>query len=129
MASDYVWTVRDPNGELLGAATNRYAAVWDSQRLMGMSEQTFYWLRDREWDKDTVTHAGYTLTREPLTPSPVPPVVCEVDVNTPMPAHFLEYVERNYRPNTVISNPAWHAGKLWRAALCALRAGLQEVDA
>lgn len=45
-----------------------------------------------------------------------------VNINTPMPEHFREYVERNYPPGVVIGNPAWHAPKLWGAALYALRA-------
>jgi hypothetical protein len=43
-------------------------------------------------------------------------------VNAPMPPMFLEYVEGNYPPRTVISNPSWHAAKLWRAAMYAYRA-------
>ncbi|WP_396216337.1 hypothetical protein [Gemmatimonas sp.] len=46
----------------------------------------------------------------------------EVFVNAPMPPMFLEYVEGNYPPRTVISNPSWHAPKLWRAAMYAYRA-------
>jgi hypothetical protein len=37
--------------------------------------------------------------------------------------HFAEYFIRNYPgPNTIISRPAWHAPKLFRAALYALEA-------
>lgn len=39
-----------------------------------------------------------------------------------MPAEFLEYVTSNYRPRTIISDPSWHAPKLWRAAVRAIRA-------
>lgn len=44
-----------------------------------------------------------------------------VSVNTPMPPEFLAYVTTNYPPRTVISDPAYHAPKIWRAALHALR--------
>ncbi|MES2524060.1 MAG: hypothetical protein V4617_15240 [Gemmatimonadota bacterium] len=43
-----------------------------------------------------------------------------------MPEHFREYVARNYPSRTIISNPDFHAPKLWRAALCALRAAQPE---
>jgi hypothetical protein len=33
---------------------------------------------------------------------------------------FAEYVIKNYPPNCVIGDPAWHAPKLWRQALYAL---------
>lgn len=33
------------------------------------------------------------------------------------PEGFVEYVVSNYPPRTIISDPAWHAPKLWRAAL------------
>lgn len=33
-----------------------------------------------------------------------------------MPASFAEYVTREIPPGTVISNPAWWAARLWRAA-------------
>jgi hypothetical protein len=38
------------------------------------------------------------------------------------PASFVEYVTRNYPPRVVISDPKWHAPKLWRAAVYAMEA-------
>jgi len=46
-----------------------------------------------------------------------------LDVNWPMPDHFLDYVVRNYPPDCRIGRPAWHAPKLWRAAMYALVGG------
>lgn len=36
-------------------------------------------------------------------------------------AEFTEYVVTNYPPRTIISNPKWHAPKLFRAAQHAMR--------
>lgn len=44
-----------------------------------------------------------------------------IDINAPMPDGFREYVVTNYRPNTIIGNPEWHAPKLWGAAVRAMR--------
>jgi len=42
----------------------------------------------------------------------------------PTPSAFVEYMERNYPPRTVISDIGWHTPKIWRAALHAMRAAL-----
>ena len=39
------------------------------------------------------------------------------------PEAFVQYVERNLPPNTIISNPAWWAKRLWCAAVDAARRG------
>lgn len=47
------------------------------------------------------------------------PTIKEKQSDTPSNAgldEFTEYFIKNYPPNTVISNPAWHAPKLYRAA-------------
>lgn len=36
------------------------------------------------------------------------------------PDQFVQYVRDNYPPNTIISDPVWHAPKLWHAAMEAL---------
>lgn len=41
-------------------------------------------------------------------------------------AEFTAYVIRNYPPGTIISDPAWHAPRLLRAARAALAAPPQE---
>lgn len=53
---------------------------------------------------------------------PPGPVVIAPDINTPVPDQFLAYMRTNYPgPRTIISDPNWHAPKIWRAALFALR--------
>ena len=37
------------------------------------------------------------------------------------PASFVAYVAKNYPPMTVMSDPEWHAPRLWRAAVHAMR--------
>ena len=44
-----------------------------------------------------------------------------VDRRDAVPQQFIDYMVRNYLPNTVISDPAWHAPRILRAAVSALR--------
>lgn len=41
-----------------------------------------------------------------------------------VPKSFADSFANNYPPNTVISNPRWHAPELWREAVYAMRAAL-----
>ena len=38
-----------------------------------------------------------------------------------MPSEFLEWMKRQMPKNTIIGNPEWWAGRIWRAAIRALK--------
>lgn len=75
MASDYVWTVRDPNGEVVGiSAHGREAALRDAR-------ECDRWLPRHERALNAFfEYQGWRVQREPLTPAPVVPVVSEAMV-------------------------------------------------
>ena len=48
-------------------------------------------------------------------------VLAHIAAQPAVPESFVEYLKRNYPPNTVIGDPAWHARPIWNAACHALQ--------
>lgn len=68
--------------------------------------------------------AAIEALRAALDPDAVARMVQEaVNVSTDAEAHFSDWFRKNYPgPDTIIHKPDWHAPKIFRAAMAAIRA-------
>lgn len=85
--ADHIWIVRAPDGRVIGASVRSEAsAILDTLGHCGSTTRTHMGRLQRHVElqgvpQNSYEKDGYTLTREPLTPAPVVPVVTEADEN------------------------------------------------
>lgn len=108
-----------PNKVTLTAPKHIYLQVSDERE--DCDEEFPTPTMEMTWCSDSVMACEVKYVRADLS-SPTEQSAYEMGMTDNPPQEFIDYMVRNYPgPNTVICDPKWHAPKIWRAALHALR--------